>query len=84
MGLDRPDSGEWERHCAAFAPLPGNLAEPLVLRYHGHQFLIYCAAVCAALFPPVADRIECNREHRTPLRAGPCADGNTLAIAGDL
>ena len=32
---------EWERHFARFAPLPGNLPEPLALRYHGHQFRHY-------------------------------------------
>jgi serine/tyrosine/threonine adenylyltransferase len=32
---------KWERHFAAFAPLPGNLEEPLALRYHGHQFRVY-------------------------------------------
>jgi uncharacterized protein YdiU (UPF0061 family) len=32
---------EWERHFARFEPLPGNLPEPLALRYHGHQFRHY-------------------------------------------
>jgi len=32
---------EWERHFARFIPLPGNLPEPLALRYHGHQFRHY-------------------------------------------
>ncbi|MCY7397515.1 MAG: protein adenylyltransferase SelO family protein, partial [Sphingomonas bacterium] len=32
---------EWEAHFARFAPLPGNLPEPLALRYHGHQFRHY-------------------------------------------
>ena len=31
----------WERHFARFEPLPGNLPEPLALRYHGHQFRHY-------------------------------------------
>ncbi len=41
VGLDTLDADEWERHFAAFAPLPENLAEPLALRYHGHQFRVY-------------------------------------------
>ena len=32
---------DWERHFARFEPLPGNLAQPLALRYHGHQFRHY-------------------------------------------
>ena len=32
---------EWARHFCRFEPLPGNLAEPLALRYHGHQFHVY-------------------------------------------
>jgi uncharacterized protein YdiU (UPF0061 family) len=29
------------RHFCRFEPLPGNLTEPLALRYHGHQFRVY-------------------------------------------
>ena len=32
---------EWEKHFARFAALPGNLQQPLALRYHGHQFRHY-------------------------------------------
>ncbi|HEY6663462.1 MAG TPA: protein adenylyltransferase SelO family protein, partial [Sphingomicrobium sp.] len=32
---------DWERHFARFEPLPGNLPNPLALRYHGHQFRQY-------------------------------------------
>jgi len=32
---------DWERHFARFEPLPGNLEQPLALRYHGHQFRVY-------------------------------------------
>ena len=32
---------EWVRHFGRFEPLPGNLGEPLALRYHGHQFRNY-------------------------------------------
>jgi uncharacterized protein YdiU (UPF0061 family) len=32
---------DWEKHFARFKPLPGNLEEPLALRYHGHQFRVY-------------------------------------------
>ena len=41
VGLDALDDAEWERHFAAFAPLPDNLPQPLALRYHGHQFQVY-------------------------------------------
>ena len=29
------------RHFCKFEPLPGNLTQPLALRYHGHQFRVY-------------------------------------------
>jgi uncharacterized protein YdiU (UPF0061 family) len=45
VGLDALDGAEWERHFAAFAPLPENLSEPLALRYHGHQFRVYNPAL---------------------------------------
>ncbi len=32
---------DWEKHFARFEPLPGNLKQPLALRYHGHQFRVY-------------------------------------------
>ncbi|QIK95457.1 YdiU family protein [Sphingomonas sp. HDW15A] len=35
------DSEGWERHFHRFEPLPGNLEQPLALRYHGHQFRNY-------------------------------------------
>ncbi len=41
VGLHALDEGEWETHFARFAPLPVNLARPLALRYHGHQFDVY-------------------------------------------
>lgn len=34
-------SVDWEKHFARFKPLPGNLQQPLALRYHGHQFRVY-------------------------------------------
>ncbi len=34
---------DWDAHFARFAPLPGNLEQPLALRYHGHQFRHYNA-----------------------------------------
>ena len=41
VGLgDLSDEG-WARHFCRFEPLPGNLAQPLALRYHGHQFRVY-------------------------------------------
>jgi uncharacterized protein YdiU (UPF0061 family) len=40
VGLDLDDAG-WARHFCRFEPLPDNLAEPLALKYHGHQFRVY-------------------------------------------
>ncbi|MBS0502246.1 MAG: YdiU family protein [Proteobacteria bacterium] len=41
IGLDRLSGEEWVRHFGRFEPLPGNLLQPLALRYHGHQFRLY-------------------------------------------
>jgi len=41
VGLGGLNDEEWIRHFARFAPLPDNLARPLALRYHGHQFRVY-------------------------------------------
>lgn len=41
LGLDMLDDAEWRACFARFEPLPGNLPEPLALRYHGHQFHVY-------------------------------------------
>lgn len=41
IGLDGMGDGDWIRHFGRFEPLPGNLPEPLALRYHGHQFRVY-------------------------------------------
>lgn len=41
IGLDGLNDGEWVQHFGRFAPLPGNLTEPLAMRYHGHQFRVY-------------------------------------------
>ena len=43
---DRIDLGSldeklWANHFCRFQPLPGNLRQPLALRYHGHQFRVY-------------------------------------------
>ena len=40
-GLATLSDAEWLAHFGRFAPLPGNLPEPLALRYHGHQFRVY-------------------------------------------
>jgi uncharacterized protein YdiU (UPF0061 family) len=40
VGLELGDE-QWARHFCRFEPLPGNLVEPLALRYHGHQFRVY-------------------------------------------
>jgi uncharacterized protein YdiU (UPF0061 family) len=41
VGLAELGDEAWIRHFGRFAPLPDNLAEPLALRYHGHQFRVY-------------------------------------------
>jgi serine/tyrosine/threonine adenylyltransferase len=40
VGLELGDE-QWAAHFCRFEPLPGNLTEPLALRYHGHQFRVY-------------------------------------------
>jgi uncharacterized protein YdiU (UPF0061 family) len=41
VGLDTLDDEEWRAAFASFEPLPGNLEQPLAMRYHGHQFRTY-------------------------------------------
>ncbi|TKD50469.1 protein adenylyltransferase SelO family protein [Sphingomonas baiyangensis] len=41
IGLANLDDARWIAHFARFEPLPGSLATPLALRYHGHQFRTY-------------------------------------------
>ena len=41
IGLDRLSDADWVRHFGRFEALPGNLQQPLALRYHGHQFRVY-------------------------------------------
>ncbi len=41
VGLDTLTDEEWIAHFARFEPLPGNIPQPLALRYHGHQFRSY-------------------------------------------
>uniref|UniRef100_UPI0035934E58 protein adenylyltransferase SelO family protein n=1 Tax=Blastomonas sp. TaxID=1909299 RepID=UPI0035934E58 len=41
VGLDGLDDSAWAQHFGRFAPLPGNLPQPLALAYHGHQFRSY-------------------------------------------
>jgi len=41
VGLSGLTDAEWAEHFARFTPLPGNLPQPLALRYHGHQFTTY-------------------------------------------
>ena len=41
VGLDTLTEDEWRAHFARFEPLPGNMREPLAMRYHGHQFRVY-------------------------------------------
>ncbi|MFM5907567.1 MAG: protein adenylyltransferase SelO family protein, partial [Novosphingobium sp.] len=41
IGLDGLNDAQWIAHMGRFDPLPGNLPQPLALRYHGHQFRHY-------------------------------------------
>ncbi len=41
IGLEALTDAEWIHHFGGFAPLPGGFAQPLALRYHGHQFRHY-------------------------------------------
>ena len=41
VGLDGLSDEAWVAHFGRFEPLPGSLAKPLALRYHGHQFRSY-------------------------------------------
>ena len=41
IGLDTLSDADWAEQFSKFAPLPGNLPEPLAMRYHGHQFGTY-------------------------------------------
>lgn len=41
VGLDDLRDEEWIARFGRFDPLPGNLPQPLALRYHGHQFRVY-------------------------------------------
>lgn len=41
VGLSTLTDESWVQHFGHFQPLPGNLPQPLALRYHGHQFRTY-------------------------------------------
>jgi uncharacterized protein YdiU (UPF0061 family) len=41
VGLAELSDEDWLHHFGRFAALPGNLPQPLALRYHGHQFRVY-------------------------------------------
>ncbi len=41
IGLAGLSDAQWTQHFGRFEPLPGNLPQPLALRYHGHQFRNY-------------------------------------------
>jgi uncharacterized protein YdiU (UPF0061 family) len=45
IGLGELSDAEWRRHFGELAPLPQNLDRALALRYHGHQFDVYNAAL---------------------------------------
>lgn len=40
-GLGGLTDEAWREHFGRFTPLPGNLPQPLAMRYHGHQFGTY-------------------------------------------
>jgi uncharacterized protein YdiU (UPF0061 family) len=41
VGLDTLTDEEWIAHFGRFEALPDNIAQPLAMRYHGHQFRVY-------------------------------------------
>ncbi len=41
VGLGTLTDDQWADHFGRFHPLPDNLAQPLAVRYHGHQFRAY-------------------------------------------
>ena len=41
IGLSGLSDDDWARHFGRFEALPGNLPQPLALKYHGHQFRVY-------------------------------------------
>ena len=41
VGLETLSDEEWRACFARFEPLPENQAQPLAMRYHGHQFRVY-------------------------------------------
>ena len=41
VGLNELTDEQWAAHFCRFELLPGNLKQPLALRYHGHQFRVY-------------------------------------------
>lgn len=41
VGLAGLSDDDWAAHFGRFEPMPGNLPQPLALRYHGHQFGTY-------------------------------------------
>ncbi|WP_340692849.1 YdiU family protein [Hyphomonas sp.] len=41
VGLGDLDDAQWLSHFSRFESLPGNLPQPLAMRYHGHQFGTY-------------------------------------------
>ena len=45
VGLGDLNENGWRNHFCRFHQLPDNLAEPLALRYHGHQFRVYNAEI---------------------------------------
>ena len=41
VGLAELTDEQWAAHFGRFEPLPGNIPQPLAMKYHGHQFRVY-------------------------------------------
>lgn len=86
IGLGELTEAERTAHFCKFEPLPGNLPEPLAMRYHGHQFGMYNPALgdgrgflFAQLLDPGPIEGEANGEGAT---GATNATGATSADAG--
>ena len=75
---------EWIAHFGRFEPLPGNLPQPLALRYHGHQFRVYNPEIGDGrgfLFAQMRDRARAGCSISAP-RARARRRGAATATAG--
>jgi uncharacterized protein YdiU (UPF0061 family) len=79
VGLELDDDG-WAAHFCRFDPLPGNLTEPLALRYHGHQFRVYNPEIGDGrgfLFAQLRDESLCRAHPSQPGRGDRLLDLGT-------